>query len=941
MRMTQPTPRQKIGSPLWRWGVGVTLTVCVVLCMASASYGGEVVEEPDGSTVVRVTLPYFLLPSPASQDPYKRAMVHVNKAFVDHYQKVFSERLRDAYKANPERYGKRDWSNVRVELEPFSGIRVEGVESDLLGIAGGMSPDVIMLNFRKSGTYIDNGFLYPLDKTEDGYLSGKHQDELDFRIYHKLWPVIKRKGPAGQTQVWAMPQGSVGARVLLYRKDLFDEAGLAYPTAQWTWDDLLATCKRMTDPKRGRYGMTLVAGKHESWGWMSFLWSAGGDAMVYDAETDQWRCVFDSPEATTALDFYVTLATERWTDDEGRVQRGYAYQGTGYDNGARWERGDIAMEFGTIGDQVFSKINPELVGMAPLPLGPTGVRGGEFNAGLLGLFAGIEDPVIRDAAWEYLWFLNSKEAMAIKVRQVVDGGLGQFVNPEYLRMFGYDDIISLAPKGWSDIFKIAIETGKPEPYGRNSNVAYDIMTVPLQQATQLSLSDELPTDHNERMAVLNDLLKKAVERGNEEIIGVVTPSERRKRNITAAVVLLAIVVGFAWVFRRIFKAFTPEKIVTPNAQVKRSRGLRRSVWVWVLLAPAVLSIFCWSYVPLMLGSLMAFQDYRVMGGSRWVWLQNFGDVIYDGVWWRSIYDALRYSFMVVTLTFIPPIVLAILLQEVQRGTLLFRTIYYLPAVISGLVMVVLWKQFYDPSADGVLNMLVLALPAWAFLGVAAAIALVPLALARRLFTHELYTGGVLLVVAALLLLLLGWSLAEPILVRHGETIGQAIPHVFSRLFTRTPEAYRWLGDPGTAMLSCVIPMVWAGMGPGCLIYLAALKGIPDDYYEAAGIDGATFLDKILFIIFPMLKPLIIINFVGAFIGSWYGATSNILVMTGGAAHTEVAGLYIFYKAFLFLQFGPATAAAWILAFMLIGFTVYQLRILSRLEFRAASQDKKS
>ena len=64
-------------------------------------------------------------------------------------------------------------------------------------------------------------------------------------------------------------------------------------------------------------------------------------------------------------------------------------------------------------------------------------------------------------------------------------------------------------------------------------------------------------------------------------------------------------------------------------------------------------------------------------------------------------------------------------------------------------------------------------------------------------------------------------------------------------FATLPMPYRWLGDSNTAMLACVLPIVWAGMGPGCLIYLAALKGIPDDYYEAADMDGAGFLDKIL------------------------------------------------------------------------------------------------
>ncbi|MDD4182154.1 MAG: hypothetical protein PHE87_11065, partial [Victivallaceae bacterium] len=83
------------------------------------------------------------------------------------------------------------------------------------------------------------------------------------------------------------------------------------------------------------------------------------------------------------------------------------------------------------------------------------------------------------------------------------------------------------------------------------------------------------------------------------------------------------------------------------------------------------------------------------------------------------------------------------------------------------------------------------------------------------------------------------------------------------------------------------------------------------------------------------------NFVGVFITSWYASTGNILVMTGGdaATKTETAGLFIWYKAFTYLGFGPATAAAWMLAFMLIGFTVYQLQILSKVEFRAGGAKK--
>lgn len=151
------------------------------------------------------------------------------------------------------------------------------------------------------------------------------------------------------------------------------------------------------------------------------------------------------------------------------------------------------------------------------------------------------------------------------------------------------------------------------------------------------------------------------------------------------------------------------------------------------------------------------------------------------------------------------------------------------------------------------------------------------------------------------------------------------------------EALRsWPEDPHLAMLSCVIPGIWAGAGPGCLIYLAALKTIPEEQFEASEIDGAGFWHKTTKIVFPGLKALIAINFIGAVAAAFHGAT-NILIMTGGGPNsmTEVASLLIFYEAFARLRFGPATAMAWILGSILIGFTVLQLKKLSEMEFKTA------
>jgi multiple sugar transport system permease protein len=63
-------------------------------------------------------------------------------------------------------------------------------------------------------------------------------------------------------------------------------------------------------------------------------------------------------------------------------------------------------------------------------------------------------------------------------------------------------------------------------------------------------------------------------------------------------------------------------------------------------------------------------------------------------------------------------------------------------------------------------------------------------------------------------------------------------------------------------------------------------------------------------------------------------------MTGLDPKTKVAGLKIFEDAYMLLRFGPATAEAWMLGFLLIGFTMHQLRILSKLEFKAAGASEK-
>jgi multiple sugar transport system permease protein len=89
--------------------------------------------------------------------------------------------------------------------------------------------------------------------------------------------------------------------------------------------------------------------------------------------------------------------------------------------------------------------------------------------------------------------------------------------------------------------------------------------------------------------------------------------------------------------------------------------------------------------------------------------------------------------------------------------------------------------------------------------------------------------------------------------------------------------------------------------------------------------------------YPNLRALIAINFVGAVIGG-FKESSNIFAMTGGGPEdsTMTVGLHIWYNAFMFLNFGMATAMAWIMGALLIGFTLKQLQILNKLTFRSTT-----
>jgi len=873
----------------------------------------------------------------------------------------------------------RDHPNYRIE--PFMMPGIQGQEMDtrpLMGIASGNPPHAIYVNFRQSSSYINHGFLEPLEvllarvlaaderqrqadadgrwlaDPDSAQIEAALQAILD-RVVSPVWPVIHRAAdvdkpgiPPGR-HVWAMPT-SILVGALLYRKDVFQQAGLDPRRPPRTWDELLDYSRRIkTLP--GKFGITFAGGPLISWGAYSFLASNGVTYM--DRRPDgRWRAAFASREAAEAIYFILRLARETFEVD-GETYQGAAYIGLpGNDASLRWERGQIGMQFTTLRDEMLASLNPELVGIAPLPISPRGSRGGELNSTMMGVFHQTT-PAQKIAVMRYIWFITSEAAQRIRTRVFVESGFGRFVRPDLLERFGYHDVLRQVPSGWQETFQTALESGVPEPYGRNTQFIYTKVSEPINWALQQPL---LEFSEEEALQRIEAILADAAQRVDKYMLGEMSAEEWATRRGVGASVLLFIVVIFAGSLIWVWREFTAQE----------SGGTSRSWWAYrkayLLVLPALSVVMFWQYLPLLMGAPLALFDYELVIGSAFVGIDNFATVLYDERFWASLGRTFYWVLLTVGLGFWPPIFVAVLLDEVPTGGLkyFFRTVFYLPTVVSGVIMVFLWRQLYEPSESGFFNQLLLslndlgpvagtivklgALGAW--------LSLIGLVLSLAMQLREL-TWPVRGAIAVFGVALLGATLSPILSAWHGPgnlviaargldpaavTGWSGVGAFFAGLVgSFSIQPLSWIDDPDLAMLCIVLPTVWATAGPGCIIYLAALKTVPEELVEAATMDGAGILQRMAYITLPRIKFLILIQLVGAIVGAFKGGTDFILAMTGGGPNgaTRVLGLDIFERTFMELHYGLGAAMAWVLGALVIVLTAYQLKRMSQAEFSTA------
>ena len=274
---------------------------------------------------------------------------------------------------------------------------------------------------------------------------------------------------------------------------------------------------------------------------------------------------------------------------------------------------------------------------------------------------------------------------------------------------------------------------------------------------------------------------------------------------------------------------------------------------WLLLSPWILTLLVFVAYPFGFSFVLSFFDYSPLAPdqARFVGVANYAEALRDPIFWKALGNTMLFVFGTIPFTTGLALLLALALDRAFPGRAFFRAGFFLPTVVSIVVISLVWKGLYAP--EGPLSSLVRAL---------------------------------------------GF----------------------------TPPA--WLLDPNTALPAIMAMDVWAASGYYMIIFLAGLKGISAELYEAAEIEGASAWHRFLHITLPLLKPTFLFVLVVNSIRSLQIFTEVFVMTRGGPLQSTLTSVfYLYEQAFYRFRLGYASSIAYLLFFLTLLIAIAQVRWL--------------
>jgi len=281
-----------------------------------------------------------------------------------------------------------------------------------------------------------------------------------------------------------------------------------------------------------------------------------------------------------------------------------------------------------------------------------------------------------------------------------------------------------------------------------------------------------------------------------------------------------------------------------------TRKRREILYFYLFASPALLGFLVLTIGPMATSAIYSFADPKLTGAIRFVGLQNYHRMFADPLVGHSLLVTAYYTFVGVPIRLLMQLFFAILLNREIRGINIFRSILYLPSIVSGVALALVWMWLLNP-AFGLVNYVL-------------------------------------------------WALF----------------HI---------QGPGWLLDPQWVIPGLIIMSFWQ-IGPGIIINLAGLQGIPQELYEAGEIDGATGWRRFIRITLPLMSPVLFFNLIMGLVGNFQVFTQAYVMTDGGPSNASLFFvLYLYRNAFQYFKMGYASALAWLLFFVILAMTSVVLK----------------
>jgi multiple sugar transport system substrate-binding protein len=259
--------------------------------------------------------------------------------------------------------------------------------------AAGTPADVVLINYRRYAPFAARGALEPL---------GPYLEKSELISPEAFY--AESMGPfTWEGTLMCIPQ-NLSSLVVYYNKNLFDQAGLPYPSDSWSWDEFVATASALTrdldgDGASDQYGLGTVV---EAIRVAPFIWQSGG-ALVDEAGPS--RLAIDTPEAKAAFQWFVDLQVKHKVVPDAAAEKAE-------DSESRFLNGRTAMLLNSRrGVPTYREIEGFDWDVAPLPRGAAPAT--VLHADAYCLPAVSQN---KPAAWAFIEFANSSEGQAIIAR---------------------------------------------------------------------------------------------------------------------------------------------------------------------------------------------------------------------------------------------------------------------------------------------------------------------------------------------------------------------------------------------------------------------------------------------------------------------------------------------------------------------------------------------